>query len=82
MSNGDLYRQYALIYVDDVLYISHNPKPIVAVLEAKYTLKEGSVGSPTDPLGAANRKWNVEGADEPDKARWAMSSDKIRPTCC
>ena len=48
----------------------------MAVLEAKYNLKEESVGEPTDYLGAEIRKWNVEDAGEPDKTRWAMSSDR------
>ena len=73
--NGDTYWEYALVYVDDILCISHEPKVLMDFLSTKYTLKAGSVGEPTNYLGAEIKKWNIEGSDDPLKTRWAMSSD-------
>jgi hypothetical protein len=44
-------------------------------LASRYTLKKGSVKEPDAYLGAEVKKWTIEGADNPTKVRWAMSSD-------
>jgi hypothetical protein len=41
----DKYWEYVLVYVDDILCISHEPKKFMEMLQAKYTLEEGIVGS-------------------------------------
>jgi Reverse transcriptase (RNA-dependent DNA polymerase) len=74
--NGDKYWEYALVYVDDILCVSHEPKKFMEMLQAKYTLKEGSVGEPTAYLGAEVCKHYIEGSEDPTKVRWALSSDK------
>jgi Reverse transcriptase (RNA-dependent DNA polymerase) len=73
--NGDAYWEYVLVYVDDILCISHEPQKFMDMLGDKYTLKAGSVGPPTTYLGAEIRQHRIEGSDEPEKVRWAMSSD-------
>jgi hypothetical protein len=73
--NGDKYWEYVLCYVDDLLVISHNPKAVMDFLAKRYTLKKGSVKEPDTYLGANVKKWNIRGSDNPDKTRWAMSSD-------
>ena len=50
--NGDKYYEYVLIYVDDILAISHDPKKIMEYLSENYTLKKDSVCEPTQYLGA------------------------------
>jgi Reverse transcriptase (RNA-dependent DNA polymerase) len=74
--NGDKYWEYVLVYVDDILCVSHEPKKFMEMLQAKYTLKEGSVGEPTAYLGAEVCKHYIEGSEDPTKVRWALSSDK------
>ena len=73
--NGDKYWEYILCYVDDVLVVSMDPNSIMDHLRQHYTLKEGSVHEPDIYLGAEIKKWTIDGADNPAKARWAMSSD-------
>ena len=73
--NGDKYWEYVLCYVDDILCVSHEPQTVMDYLASKYTLKKGSVKEPDAYLGAEVKKWTIEGADNPSKVRWAMSSD-------
>ena len=73
--NGDKYWEYVLCYVDDILCISHEPQVVMDYLASKYTLKKGSVKEPDAYLGAEVKKWTIDGAENPSKVRWAMSSD-------
>jgi hypothetical protein len=74
-TNGDKYWEYVLCYVDDILCVSHEPQVVMDYLASKYTLKKGSVKEPDAYLGAEVKKWTIDGADNPTKVRWAMSSD-------
>jgi hypothetical protein len=74
--NGDKYWEYVLVYIEDILCISHEPKKFMEMLQAKYTLKEGSVGELTAYLGVEVCKHYIESSEDPTKARWALSSDK------
>ena len=73
--NGFKYWEYVLVYVDDVLAISHDPKSILDHLASHYTLKDGSVKEPDAYLGAEISKVEIPGSDNPTKTRWVMSSD-------
>ena len=75
--DGSHYWEYVLIYVDDALAISHDPKAIMDYLSSRYTLKPGSVKEPTEYLGAEIRKNFLVHPDgsQSEKPRWAMSSD-------
>jgi hypothetical protein len=44
--DGFQYYEYVLIYVDDILILSHQPNKTMNALGALYHLKEGSVGPP------------------------------------
>ena len=69
--DGTEYYEYLLVYVDDILCISHDTTPIMRDLATRYRLKEGSIGSPTRYLGAdIGTMENLDG-----KNCWAMSSD-------
>lgn len=72
---GEKYWAYVLCYVDDLLVISHNPKEVMEFLASKYTLKEGSVKEPDMYLGNEVKKWYIDDSLDPEKPRWAMSSD-------
>jgi hypothetical protein len=38
--NGYSYYEYLLVYVDDILILSHNPTPILTCIQKFYRLKE------------------------------------------
>ena len=75
--DGFKYYEYVLIYVDDILAVSGDPKAIMDYLESKYTLKKDSVKEPTLYLGAKIFKWRIDGVEDEDKMRWAMSAEAI-----
>ena len=74
--DGHEYYEYILVYVDDVLVISHQAQLVMDQLGERYTLKAGSVKEPTEYLGADIKKYMVpsETFEEPTEC-WAMSSD-------
>ena len=59
--NGFEYYEYLLVYVDDVLAISHDPKPLIEEVGKMYELKKGSVGPPTRYLGVTISKFQIPG---------------------
>jgi hypothetical protein len=68
--NGFAYYEYLLVYVDDVLILSHDPKPILSCIEKFYRLKEPA-SDPKTYLGAFIKEWAIGG----DNRRiWSMSS--------
>jgi hypothetical protein len=50
--NGYKYYEYILVYVDDVLIVSHDPEKHSEVIKANYELNPVSVGPPTRYMGA------------------------------
>lgn len=70
---GEPYWEYVLVYVDDVLSISEDPKAIMDGIAATYTFKGGVTEEPTSYLGADIGKCEPMGPDTPSK--WYMSSD-------
>jgi hypothetical protein len=68
--NGYSYYEYLLVYVDDILILSHNPTPILTCIQKFYRLKEPA-SVPKTYLGAYIKPWSVPG----DSRRiWSMSS--------
>ena len=74
--DGFQYWSYILVYTDDLLIVDHEPKVAMDYLASRYTLKPGSVKEPDSYLGAQVSKFYIDGADDPLKPRWAMSSEK------
>lgn len=72
--DGTPYYEYMCTYVDDILCSSVAPRIILTQLEKSFKLKDGSVEEPKLYLGADIMKWRIDGCDDPDKVRWAMSS--------
>jgi hypothetical protein len=62
------YYEYALVYVDDLLVLSHQPDKIMKALQDFYRLKDG-FAKPDRYLGAENSS----------KTLWALSSYKWEP---
>jgi Reverse transcriptase (RNA-dependent DNA polymerase) len=74
--DGFKYWSYILVYTDDILVVDHEPQVIMDYLASRYTLKPGSVKEPDTYLGSQVSKFHIEGAENPEKPRWAMSSEK------
>jgi hypothetical protein len=75
--DGFKYWSYILVYTDDLLVVDHEPKVIMDYMaSSRYTLKPRSVMEPTVYLGAQVSKYYIDGATNPEKPRWAMSSEK------
>ena len=70
--DGTSYYTYILVYVDDVLIISHDPSFYMQQLKSKYFVKPDSVGPPKIYLGAEIKKTN----DRRGKPAWSSSSNK------
>jgi hypothetical protein len=68
--DGFEYYEYILVYVDDILAISHKPHIIMKTIQKQYCLKK----EPTPPkqyLGAVIKQWSI-----PNEVRpvWSMSA--------
>jgi hypothetical protein len=50
--DGVAYYEYVLIYTDDILVISDNPRETLLKLNKYFLLKKGSLGKPDVHLGA------------------------------
>jgi hypothetical protein len=69
------YYEYILVYVDDILAISHSPRAIIETIRKQYHLKE----EPTPPkvyLGATIKPWSIPNETNPV---WSMNSTNYRP---
>ena len=70
--NGMKYYGMLLVYVDDILVLSHNTKPILDGIAAQFRLKEDSLHMLDQYLGAMIKIFtDCEGSES-----WAMSSDE------
>ncbi len=70
-TNGELYYEYTLVYVDDILSISINPQETMNFLAKLYRLKEAPC-KPAKYLGADIIEHHYP--DAPTKGLWGMSS--------
>ena len=73
-ADGFKYYEYVLVYIDDILAVSGNPKVIMDYLESKYMLKKDLIKEPDSYLGAKIFKWCIDGVKDEEKLQWAMSA--------
>ena len=76
--NGFKYWEYVLVYVDDLLVVSHDPPSIMLVISKRYRLKvDPTTGKqyhePSTYLGADIGKYYFP---KSPKERWTMSADR------
>ena len=73
--NGEYYYELLLVYVDDVLAISHDPGTIMEMIGHRFEIKNDEWGPPTRYLGA-----NVEQFQLPDGSMaWSLlSTDYVK----
>ena len=67
--DGFKYYEYVLVYVDDILHMSHDTNDTMHALSQLYRLKEESLGPPTRYLGANVRKMQLADGSE----CWSLS---------
>lgn len=72
--DGTPYYEYLLVYTDELLVLSENPKSILNAMDQHYLLKPDSIGTPTQYLGAQVGYYRL--TDQPEKKRWYMSSER------
>jgi len=70
---GFEYYEYVLVYVDDVLVLSHQPEVTMKALETFYWLKDG-FAEPDRYLRAEVKKWTFP--NDNTKTYWALSSSQ------
>ncbi|CAJ1931500.1 unnamed protein product [Cylindrotheca closterium] len=70
--DGLKYYEYILVYTDDVITISENPKAIMDKLNNFFVLKPDSIKEPTTYLGATIWKHKLDGDDY---FTWAIGSE-------
>jgi len=73
---GFAYWEYLLVYVDDILVISHQPQVVMDSLAQHVTFKPGSIEPPKSYLGANVFRITVHDGnqDSPMKQVWCMSA--------
>jgi len=62
--NGFEYYEYILVYVDDILAVSHKPNIIMKTIQKQYRLKEEPT-APKQYLGAVIKQWNIPNEQRP-----------------
>jgi hypothetical protein len=70
--DGFEYYEYVLLYVDDVLAISHEAEEVLRRIDKFFPMKKGSIGPPEIYLGAKMSKVVLPNGVE----AWAMSASK------
>jgi hypothetical protein len=68
--NNFEYYEYILVYVDDLLMVSHHPNLIMETIRKTYRLKE-EPAPPTTYLGATIKQWSIPRETRPV---WSMNS--------
>ena len=69
---GFEYYELMLVYVDDLMFVSHDPKPTLANIDKLYQLKEGSLGKPDTYLGGQIYEQYLNDG----RKCWGMKSEK------
>jgi hypothetical protein len=67
--DGEKYYEYILVYVDDILSISHDPLPPMKEIEQAFKFKKNLIEAPDIYLGAKIERKTLNG-----KQTWTMSS--------
>jgi hypothetical protein len=70
---GVRYWAYILIYVDDIIFVHHDPGTSLAKLDEYFKMKEGSIQVPTFYLGEKLKKTVLPNG----VIAWGMSSSKF-----
>ena len=72
-SAGEAYYEYLLVYVDDVLAVSQQPKQIMEDIGKEFEIKNNDYGPPSIYLGAGVSQFTIPGGEA---KCWSMESQK------
>ena len=67
--DGFEYYEMVLVYVDDIMVLSHDTKPTMGAIVSLYRLKDDSIGEPKQYLGANIGKYQLPDGRE----CWSMT---------
>ena len=70
--DGQPYYEYLLVYVDDVLVVSHAPEDVMKSIGEQFEIKNGEYGPPTTYLGAGISQVQLDDGN----MCWSMESQK------
>ncbi|KAL7528644.1 hypothetical protein ACHAWF_002640 [Thalassiosira exigua] len=62
--DGTLYYELLLVYVDDVLAISHDPEKIMETIGKRFEIKNNEYGPPTTYLGGELQQFTIPDSNE------------------
>ncbi len=68
------YHEYVIVYVDDVLIISHSSQDHWQRTQSTYDLNPNSIGPPTQSLGSDDEQVTRPGGDPSGKEYWSFST--------
>ncbi len=63
-NGGTAYYEYLLVYVDDVLVVSHAPGEVMQQIGTEFEIKNNEYGPPTSYLGAGISKIQLTNGEE------------------
>ena len=72
--DGVPYYEYVLIHTDDFCVVSEDPDTILHHVDQRYLIKKGSIGHPTQYLGAGIGKFTPP--DAKGEEYWSMGSEQ------
>ena len=78
--SGDPYYEYIIVYVDDIICVSHEPQKWMNLLANIYRLRD--VGIPTKFLGSNIKRWTYVDAAGQLSQCWALGSETYVKEAC
>ena len=72
-NGGTAYYEYLLVYVDDILVVSHAPEEVMKQIGSEFEIKNDKYGPPTSYLGAGISKVHLANGEE----CWSMDSKSM-----
>ena len=73
--DGFKYYEYLLVYVDDILCLTHDPMKVLNTIRQVYPIKDDKIAEPSIYLGATIKKWTIDTpGTEPDIICWSQSA--------
>ena len=78
--SGETYYEYLIVYVDDIICVSHQPQKWMDILAATYRLRD--VGVPKKFLGSNIIKWKYTDHSGLTRDCWALGSETYVKEAC
>ena len=78
--SGEAYYEYIIVYVDDIICVSHQPEKWMKLLGETYRLRE--VGVPTKFLGSNIKEWKYTDGHGHTRCCWALGSETYVKEAC